>query len=80
MVGRIGNKTAVANDQQIGDVLLKYMGQSGSNGHIDEERLAKAIVGALKEAGVGSVYLNGKDMADAINAETQRTGRSAIVL
>ena len=56
------------------------MGQSGSNGHIAEDRLANAIVGALKEAGVGSVYLNGKDMADAINAETQRTGRSAIVL
>lgn len=80
LVGRIGNKTAVANQDQIGDAIFRYMDAYGGGGSgIDEEALATAIANALAARGIGSVYINGKDMADAINAETRRLGRSAIV-
>ena len=79
MVGRIGRKSAVANESQIGDAIFKYMDAHGNGDGVNEESLARAIVSGLKQAGIGSVYLNGKDMADAINAETKRTGRPAIV-
>ena len=80
LVGRIGNKSAVANDEQIGDVILSYMERSGGSGGMDEERLASAIARELKAAGIGMVKLDGKTLAQSINRETQRTGRNAITL
>lgn len=79
MVGRIGHKSAVANESQIGDAIFKYMDAHSEGDGVNEESLARAIVSGLKQAGIGSVYLNGRDMANAINAETKRTGKSAIV-
>lgn len=79
LVGRIGNKSAVANEDQIGDAIFKYMDNYGSGGSVDEQALASAIVSGMKAAGIGAVYLNGRNMADAINAETRRSGKPAIV-
>nr|DAH45238.1 MAG TPA: minor tail protein [Caudoviricetes sp.] len=79
LVGRIGNKSAVANEGQIGDAIFRYMDAHGSSGGIDEERFARALVRAMKEAGIGSLYINGREMADAINEESMRTGKPAIV-
>ena len=79
LVGRIGNKSAVANESQIGDAIFRYMDAHGSSGGIDEERFARVLVRALKEAGVGSLHINGREMADAINEESMRTGKPAIV-
>lgn len=75
LVGRIGNKTAVVNDDQISDTLAKQMG-----GEMDEVALASAIVGAMKSAGMGAVYLDGKQLAASINNETRRSGRPAVII
>lgn len=79
MVGRIGNRSAVANQDQIGDAIFKYMDahdrQTGGN---NTEALASAIVRGLKQAGIGAVYLDGRMLASSINRETQRTGKPAI--
>ena len=75
IVGRIGNKSAVANEDQIADIVSSQMG-----GQLDEASLAAAIVGALKSAGMGAVYLDGRQLAASINSETRRTGKSAIVI
>lgn len=78
MVGRIGNRSAVANQEQIGDAIFKYMDQHGSGKAMDPNVLAGAIVGALKSAGVGAVYLDGKMLANSINREARRSGKPAI--
>ena len=78
MIGRIGNRTAVANQEQIGDAIFKYMDQHGSGRAMDPNVLAGAIVGALKSAGVGAVYLDGKMLANSINREARRSGKPAI--
>ena len=81
LVGRIGNKTAVANEGQIGETIFRYMEahdrESGGSG-IDNDALAAAIAAALKRAGIGTVYLDGRKLADSINRETQRSGKPAI--
>jgi len=77
LVGKIGNKTAVVNDEQIAMTLSRQMGGAGG---IDEAALATAIVSALQSAGMGAVYLDGQQLARSINRETQRTGRSAIMI
>lgn len=79
LVGRIGKKSAVANEGQIGDAIFRYMDAHGSSGGIDEEAFARALVRAMKEAGIGSLHINGREMADAINEESMRTGKPAIV-
>lgn len=76
LVGMIGNKTAVVNDRQIADTVAAQM----ENNSLDENRLAAAIVSALRTAGVGAVYLDGRQLANSINAETRRIGRPAIQL
>ena len=79
LVGRIGNRTAVANEEQIGDTIFRYMEahdqQGGGN---DNDALAAAIAAALKAAGIGAVYLDGRKLADSINRESQRAGTPAI--
>lgn len=81
LVGRIGNRSAVANRDQIGDTILNYMNEhdGGGNG-LTPDNIAAAVVSALKAAGVGTVQVDGKTLASAINRETQRTGRPAIQL
>lgn len=76
LVGMIGNKTAVVNDRQIADTVAAQM----ENNPLDETRLAAAIVSALRTAGMGAVYLDGRQLANSINAETRRIGRPAIQL
>lgn len=79
MIGRIGNRPAVANQEQIGDAIFKYMdAHGGNNNAIDPNALAGAIVGALKSAGMGAVYLDGRMLANSINKEARRSGKPAI--
>lgn len=78
MVGRIGNRTAVANQDQIGDAIFRYMDAHSSNDGMDEERLASAIVSAMRAAGLGTVNIDGRMIAQAINRENQRRGKPAI--
>lgn len=79
MVGRIGNRSAVANQDQIGDAIFRYMdAHDRQNGGNDTDALASAIVRGLKQAGIGAVYLDGRMLAGSINRETQRTGKPAI--
>lgn len=81
LVGRIGNKTAVANEDQIGDTILNYMEQAeGGGGSLDEERLASVLVRALKNAGVGAVRIDGRDIVRSLNRETQRTGHTPLTI
>lgn len=79
LVGRIGNRSAVANQDQIGDAIFKYMDAHGSqNGGMSADALATAIAGALKAAGIGTVTLDGRMLSQSINRESQRIGRPAI--
>lgn len=82
MVGAINGKTAVANENEIGDAIFKYMDahteQNGSAGGVDEARLASAIVSALRSAGMGAVYLDGRQLAQSINREVIRSGRAVL--
>lgn len=78
MVGRIGNKPAVANQEQIGDAIFKYMDAHQQSNGLDTTALAGAIVGALKSAGIGAVYLDGKMLSSSINRESRRSGKPAI--
>lgn len=81
LVGRIGNKTAVANEDQIGDTILNYMEQAeGGGGSLDEERLSAVLVRALKNAGVGAVRIDGRDIVRSLNRETQRTGHTPLTI
>ena len=78
LVGRIGNQPAVANQDQIGDAIFKYMDQYGRNNGYDTDELASAIVRGIKASGLGATYLDGKQLATSINRETQRSGKPAI--
>ena len=79
MVGRIGNRAAVANQDQIGDAIFKYMdAHSDANSASNAEEIASAVAAALKAAGIGAVYLDGRMISQSINRESQRTGRPAI--
>lgn len=78
MVGRIGNRTAVANQDQIGDAIFRYMEAHGESNGMDEERLASAIVSAIKASGLGTVNISGRSLVQAINRESQRMGKPAL--
>ncbi len=78
LVGRIGNQPAVANQDQIGDAIFKYMDQYNQGNGYDTDALASAIVRGIKAAGLGATYLDGKQLANSINKETQRIGKPAI--
>ena len=79
LVGKIGNRTAVANEEQIGDAIFRYMDEYGEQGgDMNYDALAAAMVSALRSAGLGAVYLDGRMLAQSINRETARSGRPAI--
>ena len=78
LVGRIGNRSAVANQDQIGDAIFQYMDAHSDENGMDEERLAAAMVSAMRSAGIGSVYIDGRRITQAINRETQRAGKPAL--
>lgn len=80
MVGSIGGKSAVANQAEIGDAIFKYMDKHDrqSGGGTNTAGLANAIVSALKSAGLGAVYLDGKQLAQSIRNESHRVGRSVV--
>lgn len=79
LVGKIGNRTAVANEEQIGDAIFQYMDEyGGQSGGINYDAMAAAMVSALRSAGLGSVYLDGRMLAQSINRESARSGRPAI--
>lgn len=81
LIGQIGARHAVANDDQIGDAIFRYMDahEEESGGNIDYNAMASAFVSACKAAGLGAVYLDGRALADSINRETRRAGRPAVV-
>ena len=79
LVGRIGNQPAVANQDQIGEAIFRYMdAHSAQSNDVNSDDLASAVVRGLKAAGVGAVYLDGKQLSSSINRETQRSGKPAI--
>ena len=79
MIGRIGNRSAVANQDQIGDAIFRYMdAHDRQSGGDNTEQLAAAIVRGLKQAGIGAMYLDGRMIAGSVNRESQRIGRPAI--
>ena len=79
LVGRIGSQPAVANQDQIGDAIFRYMDEHAQNsGGINTDELASAIVRGIKASGLGVVKLDGKIISGSINRETQRSGKPAI--
>lgn len=80
LVGRIGSQPAVANQDQIGDAIFRYMDahSAQSGGGISTDELASAIVRGIKASGLGVVKLDGKTISKSINNETQRSGKPAI--
>ena len=79
LVGRVGNKPAVANQDQIGDAIFKYMdAHDREGGGTDYNAMANALVGAMKSAGLGALYLDGKMIKNSLNKEAQRSGRPAL--
>ena len=78
LVGRIGSQPAVANQDQIGDAIFKYMDQYNQGNGYTADELATAIVRGIKAAGLGATYLDGKQLSGSINKETQRSGKPAI--
>ena len=76
LVGRIGNKPAVANQDQIGDAIFRYMdAHSAANGNMNYDALASSMVRAMRSAGLGAVYLDGKQLKNSLNREAQRSGK-----
>lgn len=79
LVGRIGSKPAVANQDQIGDAIFKYMdAHSNENGTMDYDGMANALVRAMKAAGLGALYLDGKMIKRSLNAEAKRSGKPVL--
>ena len=80
LIGQIGNRHAVANNEQIGDAIFRYMDahDAQSGGGVSPDALANAVVRALRSAGVGAVYLDGKMLSQSINRESRRIGRPAV--
>lgn len=78
LVGRIGSKSAVANEAQIGDAIFKYMDAHAGNQGADANALASALVSAMKAAGLGAIYLDGKMLGNSINREAKRSGKPVI--
>ena len=76
LVGRIGNKPAVANQDQIGDAIFKYMdAHSVQGGAMNYDSMANALVRAMRSAGLGAVYLDGRQLKQSLNREAQRSGK-----
>lgn len=82
MVGTINGKTAVANQDEIGDAIFQYMdAHAGDNGEgVNEDRLANAIVSAMREAGIGTIQLDGRTLANSINRASKAAGRPVITI
>ncbi len=78
LVGRIGTQPAVANQDQIGDAIFRYMDAHSQNSGVNTDELASAIVRGIKASGLGVVKLDGKTISGSINRETQRSGKPAI--
>lgn len=78
LVGRIGTQPAVANQDQIGDAIFRYMDEHSQNSGVNTDELASAIVRGIKASGLGVVKLDGKTISGSINRETQRSGKPAI--
>lgn len=78
LVGRIGSQPAVANQDQIGDAIFRYMDAHSQNSGVNTDELASAIVRGIKASGLGVVKLDGKTISGSINRETQRSGKPAI--
>lgn len=78
LVGRIGSQPAVANQDQIGDAIFRYMDEHSQNSGVNTDELASAIVRGIKASGLGVVKLDGKTISGSINRETQRSGKPAI--
>lgn len=76
LVGRIGSKPAVANQDQIGDAIFRYMdAHAEQGGAMNYDSLASAMVRAMKSAGLGALYLDGKQIKQSLNKEAQRSGK-----
>lgn len=76
LVGRIGNKPAVANQEQIGDAIFRYMdAHEQQGGSMNYDSLANAMVRAMKSAGLGALYLDGRQIKQSLNREAQRSGK-----
>lgn len=80
MVGRIGQRTAVANQEQIGDAIFRYMDEhdSSDNQGMTAEQLAAAMVAAMRAAGLGTINIGGREIVRAINQYTQQSGKPAV--
>ena len=80
LVGRIGSQPAVANQDQIGDAIFRYMDAHSAQrgGGFTADELASAIVRGMKAAGLGTARIGVKQVTTAINQETQRSGKPAI--
>lgn len=76
LVGRIGNKPAVANQDQIGDAIFKYMdAHDQQGGAMNYDSMANALVRAMRSAGLGAVYLDGRQLKQSLNREARRSGK-----
>lgn len=76
MVGRIGSQPAVANQEQIGDAIFRYMdayGQS-SGSSLTAEQLSSAFITAIRATGLGVVNLDGRALKQSLMLEAQRSG------
>ena len=79
LVGRIGNKPAVANQDQIGEAIFKYMdAHYAQNGGIDYNAIGNAVASAIKATGLGATYLDGKMIKQSLNKEAQRSGKPVL--
>lgn len=79
LVGRVGNRPAVANQDQIGDAIFRYMdAHNEQNGASDYDAMASALVRAMKSAGLGATYIDGKMIKQSLNREAQRSGKPVL--
>lgn len=75
------NATAYYNsndDSSVMEAMLDEMRAMNESG-INPAALADAMVSAMQRAGIGAVYLDGRQLAESINRETRRRGSPAIV-
>lgn len=81
LVGRIGSRTAVANQEQIGDAIFRYMDEHGgeSDGGLTRDDLAYAIeAAAARLVGSMAIYVGEERLgylsAKGINKAQERAG------
>ena len=80
LIGQIGSRHAVANSEQIGDAIFRYMDEHDreSGDGMTTEAMAAAMAAAIRATGLGATYLDGRMLAQSINRASRQAGKPVL--